>query len=183
MIATRTLLFLLVCTVITLMVLNYEETVVTHKTVAAVGHEPPESILEQMVSTRYQPDGKIYSQLTSDHVEYFKQTDTTTVAHPYYIVYNQNGYTWHARADQALVFKENDGAQLTGNVRVWQPERQAELDTSTLLIKPEIQYAETDKPVVIKSPYGTTDATGMKLDMNAETLNLLSAVHGTYEKP
>lgn len=183
MMATRTLIFLAICTVIVLMVLNYGENANYRQISSGNAVEAPEFIMEQMVTTRYWPDGRIHSRLTSDHVEYYKQSDTATASHPYYILYNDDSYSWHARADFANILKNNEGANLKGNVRVWQPERHLELDTPALFIAPERKYAETDKLVQIRATIGNTEAVGMKLDMNDETLQLLSRVHGTYERP
>jgi LPS export ABC transporter protein LptC len=142
--------------------------------------ETPQFFLEQAVTTRYHQDGSIDYQFNSEHLDYFKSTDNAIGHSNYFIFYNDDGLTWHARSDQAVFLNDNHNIQLTGNVRIWQPARHLELTTDEMTFDEPQQYAETSKPVTLNSTSGVTHSTGMKVDLNREKLQLLSAVTGTY---
>lgn len=139
-----------------------------------------EFFLEQAITTHYTPQGKIDYQLNSDHLEYFKQTETANVTQAYFIFYNQAGQTWHSRSDTATLFNSSDDIALAGNIRIWQPDRHLEITTQSLNLSHSRSIAETLDPIQLKSPAGVTQSVGLKLDMNQEKLQLVSQVVGHY---
>ena len=73
---------------------------------------------------------------------------------------------------------------LQGNVQVWQNRADGdkyELSSDELVVKPEQQFAQTDKPVKISNKYGRTQAVGMKANLKTERVELLSNVRGIHE--
>jgi len=139
-----------------------------------------EFFLEQAITTHYTPQGKVDYQLNSDHLEYFKQTETANVTQAYFIFYNKDGQTWHSRSDTATLFSSSDDIVLAGNIRIWQPDRHLEITTQSLHLSNSRSIAETPDPIQLKSPAGVTQSVGMKLDMDQEKLQLSSQVFGHY---
>ncbi len=86
-------------------------------------------------------------------------------------------------ADIAEGFDNNDKLTLKGNVIITQIDENGEpslLKTSVLHLEPSRRYAQTDKPVIITDPEGTTKATGMKVFLNDKRIELLSKVNSQY---
>jgi len=86
-------------------------------------------------------------------------------------------------ANTAEGFDNNDKLTLKGNVIITQIDENGDpslLRTSILYLEPSRRYAQTDKPVIITDPEGTTKATGMKIFFNDKRIELLSKVNSQY---
>jgi len=180
-IALRPILLLVLCCVLVLSIIHYQQSM-NENAAPAISEaiENPESFLDQSLTTEYREDGSVDYQFNSEHLDYFKSTDSALGKTVYFIFFSKDGHTWHTRADQATFRNGNRQIQLNGNVRAWQPARNLELVTDELVFNETREYAETDKPVIIKSAIGTTNSIGMRIDLKDEKLWLLSAVTGTY---
>jgi len=160
---------------------RYEESINEKNTLLTTPEqEQPEFFLDQSLTTRYLPDGSIDYQFNSEHLDYYKNANLAQSKMAYFIFFSSDGHNWHTRADNAIFSNDNKKIQLNGNVKIWQPTRNLELTTDELFVSEKKDYAETDKPVTIKSAAGITHSTGMTVDLNAEKLQLLSNVTGTY---
>jgi len=142
--------------------------------------ETPQFFVDQSLTTEYREDGSIDYQFNSEHFDYYKNSDHAEGRMVYFIFFNGSGQSWHSRADQATFFNDSKKIQLRGNVRIWQPTRNLELTTDEIAFNETREYAQTDKPVTIKSTVGVTHSTGMIIDLQQEKLQLLSAVTGSY---
>jgi lipopolysaccharide export system protein LptC len=142
--------------------------------------ENPDFFLEQSLTTVYREDGKIDYQFNGEHLEHFKKSDTMQGKMVYFIFFDRDEHTWHARADKVVFLNKNKKIILSENVRIWQPARNLELTTDKITFNETREYAETDRPVTIKSPNDITRSIGMKLDLQHENLKLLSTVTGLY---
>jgi len=142
--------------------------------------EAPQFFLDQAFTTRYRQDGNIDYQFNSDHIDYFRSADTAVGTANYFIFYTADNHSWHARSDVAHFINGNRDITLSGQVRIWEPDRHLELTTDTIRFDESKQTAETAEPVTVNSTFGETHAIGLKADFNREKLQLLSAVTGTY---
>lgn len=176
----RTLAFLLLCSVIALMIVQVERNRRKESASRTAEQESAEFFLDQAVTIRYNKNGSAHYQITGEHLEYFKLKDTVEIRRPYFILHSKDGHTWHTRADTATILPDDIGIRLEGSVRGWQPERNIELTTDSLLLVPAREYAETPGTVNIKSVSGTTQGTGMTVDLQAETMQLHARVRGNY---
>lgn len=140
----------------------------------------PQFFLEQSLTTHYTEQGKIDYQMNSDYLEYFKHNDTANIKQAYFIFYNQNRLPWHSRSDQATLFNKSSDIQLSGNIKIWQPDRQIEITTDSLLLSDSRSIAETSDVIYLKSPTGNLKSKGMKADFNAERLQFFSDVSSEY---
>jgi LPS export ABC transporter protein LptC len=140
----------------------------------------PEFFLEQSLTTSFTSNGKVDYQMNSDYLEYFKHGDTANIKNAYFIFYNENGHTWHSRSDTATLFNTRDEIDLSGNVRIWQPDSQLEITTQGILLSNSRSVAETSEMINLKSPSGNLQSQGMKADLNEEKLQFISAVSSEY---
>ena len=181
MFALRPFLLLILCGVLAWSVIRYQQSVNENtNTNTPEASESPEFFLDQSLTTLYYEDGSIDYQFNSEHIDYFKGSDSALAKNVYFIFFSKDGHTWHARSDSATFFNDSKEIQLDGNVRVWQPARNLELTTHTLRFDENRNYADTLDPVTINSPAGVTHSIGMNADLKLEKLHLLSAVVGNY---
>lgn len=140
---------------------------------------------------QFNQTGQLASRIKAKRSDYWQKNpkrqtpaDYALLYEPEMIFYRDSELPWFAKAQKGI--SRNNGAQveLTGNVLIWQFDAQGlktELSTEKLLLKPEQQYAETDLPLTVNSPQGTTDATGMTANMATNTVKLLKDVRSRYE--
>lgn len=94
--------------------------------------------------------------------------------------------TWYASSKVAKSLNKDEEILFTGNVSlIQQQDTESAIHTTIhseeLLIKPNLQYAETDKPVIIKNASSVTTSTGLTLSLDTNTVELLSNVRSRYE--
>ncbi|TQV80176.1 LPS export ABC transporter periplasmic protein LptC [Exilibacterium tricleocarpae] len=111
--------------------------------------------------------------------------DYTEITTPYFIFYNNEGPPRYVRAREGHTDALGQVITLTQDVRVWQKnvdeQLQSELTTPKLVVRPDDQYAETDKPVRMLGADGEVDAIGMKAYFDQDRIELLSRVRGVHE--
>ncbi|RLA03208.1 MAG: LPS export ABC transporter periplasmic protein LptC [Gammaproteobacteria bacterium] len=131
--------------------------------------------------------GKPRYQLTAAEMVHFRDDATSEFDHPKYVRYQQEQGPITITAVSGWNNKEGTELVLTDKVViVSQGDSDADKVTAEmdkLLLFPEDDYAETDTPVKIVSPSGTTTGIGMQVNSRTGVLILLSNVHGIYEPP
>jgi len=169
----------------------------------------PDAFLINSKTTQYNEHGALSHIIVSDRAHYFEpQTKTsasyTLLTEPRFTFYDethnkktsnnktsstnieQQNVTWHASSTTAKSVNNGEEVLLNGNVSlIQQPSSNGEIPTTInseeLLIKPNLQYAETDKPVIIKNSSSVTTSTGLILSLDTNTVELLSNVRSRYE--
>jgi lipopolysaccharide export system protein LptC len=99
---------------------------------------------------------------------------------------NNNNIAWNASSKIAKSINNDEEVLLSGDVLLIQQPHAANGIATTItseefLIKPNLQYAETDKPVMIKDASSVTTSTGLTLSLDTNTVELLSNVRSRYE--
>lgn len=158
----------------------------------------PDAFLVNARTTQYNDSGHIAHIITSERSNYFEPTDTppySLLVKPDIYAYNTEAASasnpteiidWQASSHAAKSSDNQETIMMSGDVVLIQqadtkntpPTR---IETETLLIKPNEEYAETDKPVTIKNASGITTATGLTVSLGNNTLELLSNVRSRYE--
>jgi lipopolysaccharide export system protein LptC len=153
----------------------------------------PNAYLIKSKTTQYSVDGKISHLLTADRIRLYEPT--TNIADNYALldlpnitVYSQKqpeAAPWNASSLYGKSTKQDEELLLTGNVVLIQTESTTQIASTItsdeLLIKPNQQYAETNKPVIIKTQSGVTSSVGLKMSLDTDTIELLSNVRSRYE--
>jgi lipopolysaccharide export system protein LptC len=152
----------------------------------------PDSYLINTKTTQYNPQGQVSHILTADKVSYFEPSNTNPERYavfvaPKFTFFNEASPNnpWDISSNNARSLNNDEELLLTGNVILIQQSANSDVPTTItseqLLIKPNEQYAETDKPVIIKDKSGSTSSTGLKLSLDKATIELLSKVRSRYE--
>ncbi|MBR9910535.1 MAG: LPS export ABC transporter periplasmic protein LptC [Gammaproteobacteria bacterium] len=151
----------------------------------------PTNILVNTRSRRYDSEGQLSSVISASRTRFYQSVagqpavaERTEIENPDITLITIGSPPWKATADSGRTTENGQVVELMDNVKLRQTEstdRAVELTTTHLLIKPEQQYAETDKPVTIRSVNDITHATGMRAYLEQDRIQLLSNVRGIYE--
>jgi len=155
------------------------------------GKSYPSSYLTNTNTTQYNEQGHVSHVLTAKRIRYYQTNhgsseDIALFDQPAFLFHTQviNEAPWKTVSDQGRSDHNGDEFLLTGNVILSQKNSDSSFTTITseqLLIRPNEQYAETDKPVMIKSEAGTTTAVGLKISLTHGTVEFLSKVRSQYD--
>lgn len=152
--------------------------------------QAPAFFITDFVSDEYDRDGHLSQRLTGERAEHYQPSgnasdkDYTLIYAPRAEIFQRQDAPWLLTAKRAHADARGDRIELTGEVRLWQedPVRgRTELSTDKLIYFNKQARAETDAPVKIVSPNGSTTAIGLSADLRAETLTLKKRVRGTHE--
>jgi LPS export ABC transporter protein LptC len=168
----------------------------------------PDAFFINSTVTQYNEQGNLSHVIVSDKANYYEPKANTPESYtlltkPRFTFYDDannddNGnknltktnephkVTWHASSDVAKSINNDKEILLSGNVSLIQQQPfdniiPTTINSEELLIKPNLQYAETDKPVTIKNASSVTTSTGLTLSLDTNTVELLSNVRSRYE--
>ncbi len=146
----------------------------------------PDYFMENFTITSMNEKGQPRSILTSAKMLHFPDDDSTELDNPFMTMIAENGKPWKIKADRGWVAANNELILLSGNVRIDRlsgpNNRSVKLFTDKLRIHPELDFAETDRPVTMISNKRRTTAIGMRAYVREGKLQLLDDVHVNYEK-
>jgi len=146
----------------------------------------PDYFMEDFTITSMNEKGKPRSILTSAKMLHFPDDDSTELDQPFMTMIAENGKPWKIKSDRGWVASNNKLVLLSGNVRIDRlsgpNNRPVKLFTDKLRIHPELDFAETDRPVTMISNKRKTTAIGMRAYVRKGKLQLLDDVHVSYEK-
>lgn len=151
----------------------------------------PSNIVHNTVRRRFDENGQLSSVFVASETRFYQINPKKRTAKDYADL-TEPKLTLHSADKPPTTIASNTGkarnngnlVQLWGDVHIWQTDslgQSSELTTPYLVVKPEQQYAETDKPVIITSPGNTTNAVGMKAYLQTDTIKLLSNVRGIHD--
>jgi LPS export ABC transporter protein LptC len=159
----------------------------------------PDAFFINSRTVQYSEDGKISHILLSERANHFESETGTSKLESYTLLtqpdirfydmatsQTANRLSWQASSNAAKSMNNNQEILMSGNVILVQQatsdvEISTTIESETLLIKPDEQYAETNKPVIIKNASGVTTSTGLTLSLENDVIELLSNVRSRYE--
>lgn len=148
-----------------------------------VRHDP-DYFLQNFRATSMGEDGKPQHRLVGDYLEHFPDDDTVVIRQLRLDLFREALPPWTARANQGIVYERGERLELSGEVELHRPATEhseaLRLQTETLTVYPQREYAETDAAVTISSDRSETRAIGMRLDVAQGLLELLSQTRGSY---
>ncbi|MEJ2417226.1 MAG: LPS export ABC transporter periplasmic protein LptC [Exilibacterium sp.] len=152
----------------------------------------PSAFMSGAQIIQYDVNGKVNYRFNADKLSYYQQNpakqsdgDYTDINLPNIVLYSkEEAHPWHIKANYGYAKMAGDMVTFKENVRLWRKDsdnRTSELTTEKLVVNPQAQFAETNKPVIIIVPDGETRAVGMKADLKQDQIELLSQVRGVHE--
>lgn len=159
--------------------------------IAAPSKQYPTAYLLTTKTTQYNTQGDISHIITADKMRYFDhpdhpKKDVVVLDNPNITFYNDSSERtspWKASSVYGEGRQNKDEFLLQGNVVLIQQfsdDKYTTVTSEELLIKPEQQYAETNKPVMIENESGVTTSVGLKISLDQGTIQFLSNVRSQY---
>jgi lipopolysaccharide export system protein LptC len=146
-------------------------------------HDPDYKV-ENLSSTRMDPEGMPKYMLSATKMIHYPDDGTTHFTQPNFVRYQDQETPLHIQADFGKVSGKNDLIELTGNVIITKEagneQSQTVATTEFLQLLPNEDMAKTDKPVTIEDTTRQVTAVGLELDNKTRVLKLLSDVKVTY---
>jgi lipopolysaccharide export system protein LptC len=141
--------------------------------------------MENFTITSMNQQGQPRQDLSAARMEHYSSDDSTALTEPRIVVYKEGTAPWHINANRGWISADGEIVLLKGNVTIERPAENnkgtMKLSTSELRIRPDDEYAETDKAVVMEGDGTQTQAIGMRAYMKQGKLHLLNRVRGRYE--
>ncbi len=146
----------------------------------------PNAFMTEARYMHFNADGAWSSRIYSPRAIHYPEQDTTIFDKPRMTAKTEGQLTWVITADHGDSHPGLKVLYLTDNVHVQRIDdtthKIINLTTTALTLYPPQKLAHTDQPVTIIQPGSTINAVGLSADLNKGELQLLSQVHGTYEK-
>lgn len=141
--------------------------------------------LEGFEMTALREDGSEGFTVVGPLLERDQEAQVTTLTEPRFgFPGNAPGERWDARSASAWIGPDNDEVRLEGGVEMLGPPsadaRQVRFSTDHLSVFTESERASTDAAVTVTQGRSILQATGLDVDMQARTYELLADVDATF---
>jgi len=152
---------------------------------ASARHEP-DFYMERFSSTVMGEDGRPRRDIQAEYMAHFPDTGTKELAQPRMVLYRSSGFPWRVESERGWVSANEDVMLLLGAVRIWREnatgKHEIDILTRDLRVLPGTEYAETDRPVLIRTATTESRGVGMRAYLRQSRVELLSKVHTRYAK-
>ena len=151
-------------------------------------HNEPDVYMEDSIITQFDEHGNIRYRLASSEITHFETENVTNLEKPVFHLHQPSPDTpWNATAMSGSITQRPNHANvleerlfLRDNVVLKrgfdnEDKRHIMLETSTLFIYPERQFAETDQAVIIETASSLTKAVGFQGDLESGWMKLSSS--------
>ncbi|MDH5180619.1 MAG: LPS export ABC transporter periplasmic protein LptC [Gammaproteobacteria bacterium] len=153
----------------------------------AVSEHEADYFLEGFTATAFDPAGKPSYRLEAALLQHYPISNVVKLQKPYIEFFTDHPQPWQTWAEQGTLHEKNRRVELTGKVRIHRAGGKDELPitllTDTLYINTSTKLAETEARVNITRGKDEIFATGMRIDMLKDKLELMSKVEGKYAVP
>src|SRR5690606_30422562 len=130
-------------------------------------------------------DGRRSFQVSGPRLVRRGEDGSIFVTTPDYLLIDGSGKAWRGRSDSAWVDREGSLMKLQGDVRMRRDadagDEPVEVVTRDVTAWPREHRIETDAPATISQPGSILRGTGMRGDLDARILELMSDVHSTLQ--
>ena len=145
----------------------------------------PDYFVENMKRLSYNKNGKVQNELVSSLVKHFPNDDSLVFKSPRMKIHEKEGPPWNVVSDSAWVNSDRSLVILNGEVYIWRMDiegnKQYEILTSDLTIKPFEKFAHTTKAAQITTQGIVTNTVGLKVVFKEGRVQLSERVRTIYE--
>ena len=122
--------------------------------------------MDELVLRQFDNKGRLSHRLLARDLHHYRDSGLTTLAAPYYMLYEQGAPVWTIDAEKGELSSDQTLLKLFGRTTI---EREGDENhpamhmlTADLRIYPQKEYAETDEPVTVTSEQNWIKSTGMQ---------------------
>ncbi len=130
-------------------------------------------------------NGNLHERLHVSRAKHYPYQNTSELHEPEFEFFGLHGESWHIHATKGTSTQENDTVILYDKVQI---EHRTHSDapavvvtTDKLIVHPSLKTAESDSVVTITYPQIVLRGKGLRGDLKAGTLKLLTEIRGQYE--
>lgn len=144
----------------------------------------PDYYLDVFTLTSMGADGEPAYKLVSNHMIHYPDDDSSELTMPRLTIYREEESPWQIDANRGWVLGEGDFVLLREDVvveRVKSPNNSPiKITTEELRVRPNDEYAETDKYVLMVSDKSSMEGVGMRAYFKKGQLQLLKNTKSRY---
>lgn len=141
--------------------------------------------LVNFTTTIMDEKGIPFYKLSSPYLEHFPISQIMELEKPELFIYSIPQYPWKLNAKQSIVTDHGNQINLSGNVKIQrdlqQQDQKIVITTQKLSVLIDKQTATTQHKINMSHGKSNFHATGMRINLTNNTLELLSDVQGMYE--
>ncbi len=155
----------------------------TRQQATTVSSTRPDNFVRNMNLAIMDTTGRLNYRIQARHMLHDPDTDNLELGNPTMNIVRADGDVWNIAAEKGQIIAKNDRLWLLGQVDIRRPHetRPLHIRTSTLLIKPDEQLAETADAATITSTHISIEAVGLTADFGHSRLKLHSRVQGIID--
>jgi lipopolysaccharide export system protein LptC len=147
----------------------------------------PDFYVENFSYVKMTEKGEARYHVSGDKLTHNPKDDTYDIVHPVLKSFSDERPPSTLRSDRARVNSDGSKMYLYDNVHLDRPatptSERLQVKSQFMLVFPDDEVAQTDKPVQITQGQSTLDGVGMYANNATRELRLGSKVHGTYQAP
>ena len=140
--------------------------------------------VDDFTVTATRPSGEVEYRLTASSMQHYPKAATWHFTAPHLLFYPTTGEPWRVTAEKGKAWSDGDDILLQGPVAIRRASgpvnRPMNVDTFDLHLKPNDDYAFTDRQTVLYSGGMRMTGVGARAYMDQQKLELLSQVKGRY---
>lgn len=102
------------------------------------------------------------------------------LSQPIFQTYNNGQAHWYITSAKGTLHRDDDLVELVDNVKMLNQIKGSQFNSTLINVKPDAQYAYTDKAISVVDSYSKLNAIGMKAWLQEERVILQSSVTATY---
>lgn len=126
-------------------------------------------------------------QFHADELTHYLEENVTDMVEPHFTLFKENTPNWHLEGHKGRTFHgqhTTDIARLDlwQEVKLWNDDKTkpVNVNTSTIAIFPEKEFAQTDQPISFDQPGHRLTGTGLKAYFDTQAMELLSNVRSEH---
>jgi lipopolysaccharide export system protein LptC len=144
----------------------------------------PDAFMEDITAFIMDKQGNLNMKIVTPKMVHFTENDTTMLSSPQLTLYRNSPNPWLVTANYAKATEGIENVHFWDNVVIHHDADENNpttlIKTSTLMVHPNKQTAETNQLVTMIQPSLVVKAIGMQADMNSGDIKLLSHAKGEY---
>lgn len=144
----------------------------------------PDAYMEDVVATIMNKQGKISMKIVTSKVVHYSHYDVAQFSTPHLTIYRKSPQPWYVTSLHAKSMHGLDKIDFWDDVVIHHSaDRNSAatlIKTTSLIVHPIEQTAETDQPITLIQPNITVNGIGMFANMNTGYVKLLKEARGEY---
>ncbi len=153
----------------------------------ATGSSGPDYYLKNFTITATGADGAPRHLIEASYMEYLSGQETLQFITPQLLFHDREHSSWKVTAQRASVSDQGKQILMQGEVVIRQQgsagRETLKVKTADLLVLPDQKKARSDAPVEVSMDGSTLNATGLRIDMVRDHIELMNRIRGRYHAP